>query len=474
MELYHYRSIERALLEIEEGTFHFSSREELNDPLEGYLRVYWQGDVAAWEGLLRNFICSLFINICDNYLSRQGILIYNQGFVRDLCQFDNKPIKSVLEALGNQFLEIEDVRDVAETFGKSECKCYSLQLICAFQFIYPLALKMCFESCLKNQIIADTEAKELIAKYGQGFAINDSKVKFSDFFEKNNKQEKDNIAIIKVMEDIITDMSEFWLMGLDFDKQDVLYKQEDRSSSNTLINKRNRDAREWIKCTFEFPNIYLEELKEMLYPRGFFVCFSANNDISPMWGNYADNHKGACLIYKTDENQTLKVNVRFSGFRSLSAKKVLYGGEVTERNFFETLGRLTYPQIIKWLTGKQGISRCYDAFKYEDEWRKKYWETFEIKNYRKLVSWSYENEYRLQITDMFYDMEDTAKRNFQYDPQSLKGIVFGIRTSEYDKKRLYNALLGKKEQLKGFSFYQAEYDEDKQKIRIRKKANWLL
>lgn len=48
MKLYHYRSISSALLEIENGTFHFASKEELNDPLEGFVRVFWQGDKMAW------------------------------------------------------------------------------------------------------------------------------------------------------------------------------------------------------------------------------------------------------------------------------------------------------------------------------------------------------------------------------------------------------------------------------------------
>lgn len=59
MKLYHYRSIKSALLELENGTFHFASKEELNDPLEGFVRVYWQGDKAAWEGLFRHYIYSV-------------------------------------------------------------------------------------------------------------------------------------------------------------------------------------------------------------------------------------------------------------------------------------------------------------------------------------------------------------------------------------------------------------------------------
>ena len=48
MKLYHYRSISSALLEIENGHFHLSSKEELNDPLEGFVRV--SGREIRWPG----------------------------------------------------------------------------------------------------------------------------------------------------------------------------------------------------------------------------------------------------------------------------------------------------------------------------------------------------------------------------------------------------------------------------------------
>ena len=50
MELYHYRSINAAVKEIQSCTFRFAAKEELNDPIEGYVRVYWKGDKQAWEG----------------------------------------------------------------------------------------------------------------------------------------------------------------------------------------------------------------------------------------------------------------------------------------------------------------------------------------------------------------------------------------------------------------------------------------
>ena len=60
MNLYHYRSVESARKEIECRTFRYADRNELNDPLEGYAQIYWKGDCPAWEGLFRNYICSVY------------------------------------------------------------------------------------------------------------------------------------------------------------------------------------------------------------------------------------------------------------------------------------------------------------------------------------------------------------------------------------------------------------------------------
>ena len=70
---------------------------------------------------------------------------------------------------------------------------------------------------------------------------------------------------------------------------------------------------------------------------------------------------------------------------------------------------------------------------------------------------------------------DTAEsRNLKYDPRALKGVIFGIRTSEYDKKQIMEKLQERRDELRDFVFYQAEYDDAKQEIVIRKKNLWKL
>ena len=122
MKLYHYRSIKSALLELENGTFHFAAREELNDPMEGFVRVYWQGDKAAWEGLFRHYIYSVG-RALELYIeeSNEKILQHN-SLVIDIHQFDDISFGALLRKLGTEFLKEPYVQMLIEFYGGHSLK----------------------------------------------------------------------------------------------------------------------------------------------------------------------------------------------------------------------------------------------------------------------------------------------------------------------------------------------------------------
>lgn len=173
-----------------------------------------------------------------------------------------------------------------------------------------------------------------------------------------------------------------------------------------------------------------------------------------------------------NSNQVLMPEKK-GGRLSLPARPVVYGGELIERNFFNTLGGLTISQIRSWLTGTEGISELYADFSDVKKWRERYWATGDAKNYRKLKSWEHEEEYRLVISDMLYQYGESENRALEYDFEVFKGVIFGINTSEYDKKRIVDKVARLKRP-DDFAFYQAEYDAEKQKIAIKKKRMWKL
>lgn len=72
----------------------------------------------------------------------------------------------------------------------------------------------------------------------------------------------------------------------------------------------------------------------------------------------------------------------------------------------------------------------------------------------------------------FGEYTEADSRNVKYDLRFLKGVIFGINTSEYDKMRIVDALRCKKNLAEDFKFYQAYYDDSVMKIKKREKVIW--
>lgn len=166
LQLYRYRSVERALEEIEKGTWYFASREELNDPIEGYVRVYWQGDRPAWSGLLRNYICSLFIAIQyylltdeETYLNKsktpEKILkdFRRHSLLKNIHHFDKFPLGMVLKELRQQFLNNSVVQGFVQFYGDKKIKCSAKELYLVLTAIHSTAFCDCIEKFKQLEIV---------------------------------------------------------------------------------------------------------------------------------------------------------------------------------------------------------------------------------------------------------------------------------------------------------------------------------
>lgn len=449
MMLYHYRSVESALKEIGEGTFHFAAKEELNDSIEGFVSVYWQGDKAAWEGLFRNYICSLYQGLELYLVKCDENYIHHNSLVIDIHAFDNVPLGNIWKSIGDQFIDNTIIQRLADIYGNSRLKVKEEELRLIFHYIHNIAINICIQNNIDNKIIPEEEGERII----ETFSFKNPPIPY----ELKDVEQRD--VITKIIEDFIEDIREFQYVNIGIDDENFLYGKKDFEGVPNARQRRN-----WLTLAVDFPKVYVDQLRDMIYPKSYIVCFSAKNNNSAMWGNYADNHRGVCLVYDFDDESDC-VN---------KPRPVCYEGELIERNFFETFGRLTKPQIKEWLKGKDGISDCYKSFSDENAWRNSYWEAYEAKTYRKLKVWDYEQEYRLSRTDTFNSLNTPESRNIKYNPKVLKGIIFGIRTPEYDKKCIMEKLAKRRDELEGFKFWQAEYDDTKQEISIREKAFWKL
>lgn len=459
MRVYHYRSIERALQEIENGTFHFSSQEELNDPIEGYVKLYWQGDEAAWEGLFQNYICSLYRVIGLYQLGVSYDRIVEQAVVIDKHQWDNVPFGKDLQEVARKFVEEPSMQKIIGWLGNQNIRFTEHTLNFLLRLIHETAYTLCIQKMKDRKLVP------------HDFPEGTSELSLEEFFKRmpiesldqvrtmNDSEEKALKEILGIVVSMLEDHIEYRILS------DMM---KENSSSQFQLE---------YKLRFDFPSVYVRRLNEIVYPKGYVVCFSADNDNSVMWGNYACNHKGVCLIYQTEQKNdqevmSIKNQMTYGSagmawsFRNNTLRPVQYEKSIVERNFFVSLGRLTLPQICSFMeTETKGMSKTIDTY-YSDNWRAQYWEDQLKKYHSKMGIWEYEHEYRFFMDEGFHQFAND-ERNISYDRKHLKGVVFGIKTSIQDKARILNAFKGAG--MKDYEIYQAEYDNEKQKIRIRKK-----
>ena len=101
----------------------------------------------------------------------------------------------------------------------------------------------------------------------------------------------------------------------------------------------------------------------------------------------------------------------------------------------------------------------------EEKWRASYWDEFVRGATVKTKDWEYESEYRLILHSHIFDLEEKEKRTLTYEFSALTGIIFGIKTSEQDKRRVIEIVNGKRENRNSdFKFYQAYFDHGNNRI----------
>ena len=116
-----------------------------------------------------------------------------------------------------------------------------------------------------------------------------------------------------------------------------------------------------------------------------------------------------------------------------------------------------------WYTDEEGtnskISSHFSAQSEETVWMREYWNDFIRDICIKNTDWKYEQECRLILHGGLQEELKGSERLWNYKFDSLKGIIFGIRTSDADKLKAIEIIQRKclKNNRTDFKFYQACY-----------------
>lgn len=221
----------------------------------------------------------------------------------------------------------------------------------------------------------------------------------------------------------------------------------------------------------DFPELYADQILELVYPNVYVACFMEDYRDSSIWGTYGYNHTGVCLKFKTDiSSPKLKLKGISSWssrngydyeFQDFDLKQIIYTNKVYELDFFANLGKLPMTKIQQWYKGENGeVSICANSiFSNEEEWKKKHWEQFEPSLLRKIPDWKKEKEYRIVLTSLLDWYEGSNNRLLQYDFNDLETLIFGMKTPREKRLEIIEIIKKKckENNRKSFDFYEMHY-----------------
>ena len=105
MKLYKFRSEPDFIKEeLEKEYLYLAEASELNDPIEGFVKLYWKGDLVLWKNLLKHYLYTLANTVVQIAIS--GKIEKNElPIFFDEGHFPSSQYKLLFEELRNSFFE---------------------------------------------------------------------------------------------------------------------------------------------------------------------------------------------------------------------------------------------------------------------------------------------------------------------------------------------------------------------------------
>ena len=171
------------------------------------------------------------------------------------------------------------------------------------------------------------------------------------------------------------------------------------------------------------------------------ACFSEIKDDFLMWSHYASRHHGICLEFdlqkKTEGECLLPIKIGDFSYDE-KVNIVTYADRLHSTSFYDFLPVFSN-ELDKDL---RHLSKSW-------------WHPFanELKStyLLKLCHWEHEKEWRI-VRVSFQEDNFPEDRILNYNIESLSGIIFGMRTDQKVKRRIYNIVRNKSEKI---CFYDA-------------------
>ena len=479
--LYRFRSVEQLLdkySELENQTIFFASLEDLSDPMEGFRDIVWCGDRVVWLNLFKDYINCLFWG--HHYVAAAGPQFPYDLPVRQAWTWNRAPSPQASEIIMDIWERAQDelqLRQFATALENHGRKVRKDELVHYLKIVNLSASGMILQAFFDNNMLTPPDG------YSHKSEIQPPAI-------PSLPEGADDAFIDALYEELHASLSVYG-------ESNILLLDHYNDSDENQVLQRN-----WDRLRIDFPEIYVGELSQLIQPNWYVACFTKSPHSSSMWSHYGNGHRGACLIFEAedgnpedgDESGTPTISLhqitgggwnerdgfRDSwGFAPLQFCEVQYADRPSEVNFFISMGNITGQDLLElWYTDEVGnVSDLAGHVTNEHErkdWRQRHWAAFRRDLAFKTREWEYEQEHRLVWYDSFNGARGKEDRTLSYDFKSLAGIIFGMRMSAVNKRKMIEIVVAKCQENNrdSFPFYQAHYSPSRGEIRYQKIFNY--
>ena len=458
-EVYRFRSTARLLgcKELEDQYLYFSKPDELNDPAEGLRDVVWQGDAIVWTNLFKHYLycVQLFygriqFTLDDRRLGPDDIQVSGLSAL----PLTTKGTCPASDRFCNTVFERARIDDLVTSIGDRTVR-YD-ELLMYLQTVHATCLTVLQEIYGGHPTTTGSGSNTRITWNALG-----KEMQHIDAHYAND--------LLRIGNELTEDLK--------------LRERLMRTAPSSVFELN------YNVLHYDLPRHFMRKIETLLYPEWYVACFSKDFRNSSSWAHYGDAHRGACLIFATESIQGgdslgIRQITGYSFSKTNSQEHwgsvpmlfhdIQYGDSPGDIDFFRSMGALPWPELESiWYTDESGrLSDCSAGLN-EETWRTQYWSRFLPDIIKKTKDWKHEQETRLVMHSMLDDLDEERKRVCGYEFDSLKGIIFWIRTPEHEKMKIMRILLkeSREHSRTDLDIYQAYYrsaqgDIDRRRIRF--------
>ncbi len=256
MRLYRFRSNnEYTIDELKNNYFYFALPQELNDPMEGFIKLYWDGDLVLWKNFIKHYLYTMANSVFNSYIDPKSIKQQLPIFF-DEEHYPSNEFKAIFEEIRDYYFSQTDVIELLDC----------LQVLNSLKIKITIKILECFMNFISKQALYS-----IILIFNKHNILN------------WNMSAPGTLGIFKKFKELLPQVETEYpgVMSVLFEATNTI--QTEFSISFKMEYEQNTNE---MKNFFflDYHKLYLQQIKHILFSVPCTTCFMERNDLPSLWG----------------------------------------------------------------------------------------------------------------------------------------------------------------------------------------------